>query len=989
MKRHPIRALIPAALLCLASASAQAQQPGSAEMAGRVVDPQGAAVAGAHVAVVDKATSLRREATANADGRFVLTGLAPSRYEVHVTAHGFAESVLSDMDLPVGHPVAVNVSLEVGDLAEQVSVEATPLVDTTGSVVDGIIGAAAIRNLPLNGRNFLELSFLVPGNAPTPNFDPTKTNTVLVSSAGQLGRGTNVTIDGADINDDAVGGSIQNLPEDAVQEFQIATNRFSAEIGRSGSSVINVVTRSGSEVTHGAASVFLRDHDWQALPATFDRTSGAEPPFKRQQYAFSLGGPLVRQKAYWFAAVEDRNQDGGVLVGTRDLATRTIERSFAEAPLDDLLATGRLDWTPSGADRLFGRYSYEDAKDTSSSASGRAIGSASQRQTSTNKTHVITAAWNRTLSSSAANSLRVSWSRFRNDTLPVSSGPQLTFPSILDGTSFRVPQGTTQERLQVAEAASFLKGNHSLKFGGEVQKVSADFDLGVFRDGRVEFVQDFPQFDLNGDGVVDDDDLLFAVTLRSATPERSLSLKDNKNTHLALFVQDDWRVSPRLTLNLGMRYEVDTNTKNVSGYGDVNPLARSFYVGDRKKDGNNVGPRIGFNWATADGRTSIHGGYGMYFDRVTLEITSLERGLDGRALAIQVRAGNALFFDPNRGGLPPGAPSIEDPFTGFILPGAGAAGINIIDNRMQDPTVQQFNLGVQRQIGSDFVVRVDGLHDLGTHFIIGRPLGTVENPVVGGPDLVKNLESSVNTKYDGLLVSAEKRFHGGSRLRASYTLSKAFNYANDDQIPFAYGPVDPTNLKLEYGPTPNDQRHRFVLSGTLELPKGFSLSPIWTLASAVPMDVMMPDGSTRVPVFQRNAGGRQFKTGGDLNTFLRALNASGGINGTLLPLVSGDARFGDGFDSLDLRLSKSFSFGQRAKVEGIVECFNVFNVTNILGVTTTNYSGFSNVLVRDSDDPNDPGYLRSTSFGKPITTAGGVFGSGGPRAFQLGVRLTF
>jgi hypothetical protein len=339
--------------------------------------------------------------------------------------------------------------------------------------------------------------------------------------------------------------------------------------------------------------------------------------------------------------------------------------------------------------------------------------------------------------------------------------------------------------------------------------------------------------------------------------------------------------------------------------------------------------------------------------------------------------------------VPPFAPTLQSPFTGFILPGAGASGINIIDNRLENPTVQQWNLGFQRQIGRDLVARADYVHNLGTHFIIGRTIGTVFNPVVGGEDRIVNLESSVNTHYDGLLLSLEKRFTNGTQVRAAYTLSKAFSYANDDQIPFSYGPVDPTNLKLEKGPTPNDQRHRLVLSGTIELPAGIRLSPIWTMASAVPMDIMMPDASTRVPAFQRNAGGRQFKTGAELNAFLGGLNASGGVNGVLLPLVDESARFGDRFDALDLRVSKSFEVGKERRIEVIAECFNVFNVTNILGVSTTNYSGFSNVLVRDSDEPADAAFLRSSRFGQPVTTAGGVFGSGGPRAFQFGARITF
>ncbi len=211
-----------------------------------------------------------------------------------------------------------------------------------------------------------------------------------------------------------------------------------------------------------------------------------------------------------------------------------------------------------------------------------------------------------------------------------------------------------------------------------------------------------------------------------------------------------------------------------------------------------------------------------------MELITLERGLDGRALPIAVRAGNALtapngqpiFLNPN-GTFAPGAPTFANPFSGFILPGAGASGINIIDNDLQNPSVQQSNLGLQYEFARNFVVRADYLHNFGTHFIIGRTVGTVNNPVVGGPDRVVNLESSVNFKYDGLLLSVEKRFANRFGFRAAYTLSKAFNYANDDQIPFSNGPIDSNNLQLEYAPTPNDQRHRFTAAGTIEMPYGF------------------------------------------------------------------------------------------------------------------------------------------------------------------------
>ena len=200
--------------------------------------------------------------------------------------------------------------------------------------------------------------------------------------------------------------------------------------------------------------------------------------------------------------------------------------------------------------------------------------------------------------------------------------------------------------------------------------------------------------------------------------------------------------------------------------------------------------------------------------------------------------------------------------------------------------------------------------------------------MVGGPDRVVNLESSVNTHYDALFVTAERRGTDYG-FRTSYTFGKALNYANDDQIPFANGPIDPTNLRLEYGPTPNDRRHNFTLAAWAQAGAGIQVAPIIRLASGVPMDILLPDASSRIPAFQRNAGGRQFETGAELNEALRQLNAQGGVNGVPLPLV------------------------------------------------------------RDSQEPGTPGFLQSSSFGQAVNTAGGVFGSGGPRALQLGLRFAF
>lgn len=983
MNKLIVQLIIIVSFVCSFAGFSFAQQP-IATLTGIVNDQNGAVIQGASVTATSKNTNYTRTVTTNNEGVYQISNLPADRYEIKVSATNF-ETKISDAPvlLNVGQTVSLTVTLSVGKTSVIVEfVEELPLIDTQTSKVDAVINDKEIENLPLNGRNYLELALLSPGNTIAPNFDPTKTNTIVISSAGQIGRGGNVMIDGTDNNDDVVGGTLLNVPQDAVQEFQVATNRFSAEYGRSASSVINVVTKSGTNEFHGSAAFFERDRKLQALPATFDRSQPA-PPFDRQQYSFTLGAPIIKNKLWAFGALEYRHQDGAVLVGIRDVPNRRIARGFAAAPLRDLLLNTRFDYQASDSHRFNFRYSFEDVDATDSSKLDRAIGSASYLQNLKNRFHSLMTAWSSVLSTRMFNEFGFSVNNFKNDTAPSAGGVQRTFPSILDGSSFRVPQGTTQNRLQFSDALTVLTGNHTFKFGAEYQRVDSSLFLGVFREGRIEFVQDFADADRNNDGQINDLDLLFAVTLRSQFPDRDLSLGDVDNNHFAFFIQDNWRVTKKFALNLGLRYEADTNVKNNSGYNNVNPLVASFYRGDRKADSNNFAPRVGFNYSILNEKLSFHGGYGIYYDRVVLQLITLERGLDGRALPISVRAGNALtapngapIFLNQMGQFLPFAPTVANPFTGFVLPGAGASGINIIDNNLQNPMIQQSNLGLQWGFAKDYVFRADYLHNFGTNFIIGRSVGVVNNPVVGGPDRVVNLESSVKFKYDGLLLSVEKRFSDRYSFRAAYTLSKAFNYANDDQIPFANGPINPNNLELEYGPTPNDQRHRFTLAGTVEMPYGFRLSPILTVASGVPMDIILPDGSSRVPQLQRNAGNRIFKNAADLNAFLQQINASGGVNGNALPLAPVNARFGDNFSSLDLRLSKLFTFSERFRLEPIVEVFNVFNTTNILGVSNTNYSGFGNVL-------------GTPTFGQPITTAGGVFGSGGPRAFQFAARFSF
>src|SRR5215217_12330 len=282
------------------------QQAANATLSGTVTDQMGAVIAGAQITATNKATGVKRETVSKQDGFYVLSNMTPGEYDVLFNATGFAAKTTKSLSLKVGQTLTLNPQLDVptyGAVVDDITYSA-PLVDSSTTVIDGVIVSREVESLPLNGRNFLELALLVPGNSPAPNFDPTKTNTVVISSAGQLGRGGNVTIDGADTNDDVVGGSIQNISQEAIQEFQIATNRFSSQLGRSGSSVINVITKSGTNELHGSGSVYFRDSSLQGLPATFDRSLDQSPPFDRQQYAFAIGGPIKKHQAFFFGSFE-------------------------------------------------------------------------------------------------------------------------------------------------------------------------------------------------------------------------------------------------------------------------------------------------------------------------------------------------------------------------------------------------------------------------------------------------------------------------------------------------------------------------------------------------------------------------------------------------------------------------------------------------------------------------------------------------------------
>jgi len=1045
------------------SLAATAQLPTST-LNGIVADPQGAVVAGARVVITNTATATSREATTGSDGGFAFTDLPPGDYSVRVSASGFATSEVKDFRLEVGRASTLNVSLKIAAGGEVIEVtEGELAVNTTQSMVQGRVEAQEIQTLPLNGRNFLDLAFLVPGNRPAPRFDPTKTITVEVSSAGAYGRGGNIVIDGADNNDEVVGGTLMNFPEDGLAEFQIAT-KFTAEVGRSSSSIINVATKSGTNNVHGSEYFFFRHKDLQGLPATFDRTQPT-PRFAREQFGGSLGGPLIRDKLFVFFAGEYLNQDHAVPVGIRDFTTNTVAGGSAPAFVHDVRITSKGDWVPDTSDHISLRYSFERSLDVDNGFLIRPLGGAANRQQSLNRYNSFLASWSKNFSPMQINTLSYQKNYFINnipaflpnspETNPggLAATNELRFPDVQDGANYRIPQRTRLARDQLRDTFYWSLGKHSVSFGAEFQYYGSDILFDIFGSGSVHLAQDFATADLNGDGVINDLDIPIAIALKSGAPVRPPTAPYEHNKYLGLFVQDDWRLRPGLTINAGLRWDIDFNSlgeteqnKPCQNLTTVNLncefIRNLLGPHDSSAKYKNFGPRVGFAWQPAALRnTVVRGGYGIYYDRVILEPALLEELLNGRAVPIVAFSGSTVVNghfapDPSTGNIV----NLANPFGGGSSP--FGIGVNVVDNKAATPLVQQFTLGVQRQFANDYLLSVDGIHTRGTRQLIPRYLRTlppgastaastyidcpnprdpctVIDPATGTPaaigcpadpscQSITDIESTARTWYDALWISFQKRpksgpWHPGYNV--SYTLSKTFDQQQDDQVSPSGAPTeDPAvvgmhvnDLKIEKGYAVSDERHRFMLSGNMEIPWKLNVSPIWTWASSIPENIDVPllsDG--RLPNIPRNALGRQISNGKALNAAIIAYNAlppclATGATAGPLPCNQGQLlnaagtgplqvdpriKFGHDFNSFDTRVSRIFHLKEPHTLEAIVDVFNLFNVTNIRGTTNRNYSGVNNVL-------------GTSDFNRALETAGKFFGSGGPRAFQFALRYSF
>ncbi len=1008
-----------------------AQTSNTGTVTGVVKDEKGGLVPGASVKMINPSTNAERTATTSADGIFEITQLVPGNYRLEVEAKGFSKYVQEPIVINVLQRTTVNPDLKVGGIGETVTVtgESAPLVETTKTDVSGVIDQRRLENLPVNGRSFASLAILIPGATLQPSFDPTKARVGTFSVGGSTGRNLNITIDGGDNKDNAVGGILQNFSMEGIQEFALSTQRFSAANGRSGGALLSVVSKSGSNEYHGSAFGFFRDDALNAnAPALLaeanadlfpDPKDAVKPPFSRQQFGGSFGGPIKHDKAFFFGTVERTRERGNSIVpGVDQAKIKFLEPfgyksvQFLPQPFNDWQYTVKGDFNLSPKHTLVTRFAGQN-NDALNDQAGFLIvrTDLSGGNESLNTLYNFLASLSSTLTSTTVNQLTYQFQTFDNRINATTDLNLLVFPDGLAvGRNGNVPQQTLQKKHQFRDDLSWNRGNHGFKFGGDFTFVptlgglfafnsAPEYDFNFNADEIALNPGQFPQgfkttqilpgsitcpaiagtatctaADLAGTGVVG------AVILSGGDP--SFNLREGAK-QFALYAQDDWKITPRITLNLGVRYDVDfgfvdnahaTENRTFQALKIIgSPFARKVVEDDK----NNLSPRIGIAWdARGDGRSVVRGGYGVYFDQSFLNVPLFAvQQANPEIYATFLNDGANLSINS-----PP--PSIPRPLNN---PLSGTRG-RMLDPDFQSPYTQQWNLGYAQEIGRNMAVEFDYIHILGLHEFTGLDINPRIGPLINAQRSSPNpgrvltaqfaahaaeltaafgtptpfgritvAQSDSRSRYDAFTASFKKRYADKFQLNAHYTYSKsrAWFGATAD-----FG-LQPQNLFVKFdpinnGPTAEDEPQRFVVSGIFDLPWGFQVAPIFQMASARPYSIFP------ACLCDINRDG--------VNNDRESVNP-GVDDQHKLPINN---QRGDKFSQLNLRVSKFFKWGERYKLGLFFEAFNVFNTGN-----------FGNQFQNVTGEPD---------FGKPINFFGATGFSeplGIPFQAQLGVRFNF
>ncbi len=971
------------ALLGLLGTNMFAQITATASVAGRVLDKSGAAIPGAEVKVSSKATGFTRTVTTSSEGLYNFDLLQSGIYEVRVSSKGFATSVILNVELAVGQTTRTDATLTVSAQAEVITVEAVAgTIDTTKTDVSRAITASEVQNLPLNGRDFANLAFLAPGAKPVNSYDPTKNRISIFGINGSAGRNVNITVNGIDNKDNTVGGPVMQLPLEAVQEFNISTQRFSAANGRSEGAAVNVITKSGTNQLHGSLFLYARDTSLTANDVL--NGSNPTPPISRQQYGGSFGAPIIKDKTFVFFAIERQRENTSIGVTADNLKELSLVTQFGAVPsasiptpYRDQRYNGRLDHRFNEKHNVFVSYNSQGNRGDNDQAGQNDDLTAGNF--TTNQLILANVTLNSVLKPTIVNSFTFGHQYWNNLIDATKYTPRVSFPAVNFGTNGNVPQQSYQRKWQFRDDISINKGRHTFKMGADFvnePKLGGFFTTPItlnltFQDNPSTITTNktlYPQsFATPG-----------AVTAMSASSGNSyFGIKDGKM--FGVYFQDDFKVNKRFNVNLGVRWDADYNLhggnlqEQERTYQQLKAVGSSF-AGVPKNDYNNFSPRVGFAYdLTGGGKHILRAGWGIYFGQtfINLPLFALQQAND-TVFTQTLSINSAGFGDAGAGIVPSTGKALSlfrygvDPLP-VIPPGKttlvdGAVG-RLVDPQYVNPYNHQFNAGYEWQIDNVNSLEVSYVHILGLREGKRQNINPLR-PEVGNtrpfdalfraaklPVLNQIIvESSIGrSRYDAMNITYKRRLSKRFSINTNYVLSQAKAYVGG---PAAFGNTasNPANIfdPGDFGPAPNDERHRVVFSGIFQLPYGIQLAPIMQTASARPWNPTQGtnwrgsgngNGTTRAVVFTNQP---------DNLTATKGLSAAairaGIADGSLKQLTYNNQR-GQEFFQLDLRVSKAFVFKERQRVEFLAQFFDLTN--------RANYGG------------NFQASIRSASFGLP------------------------
>ncbi|MGD9564221.1 MAG: carboxypeptidase regulatory-like domain-containing protein [Pyrinomonadaceae bacterium] len=967
MKRLVSPTIIAFVIFLFHSLSLAQSQTTTGTLQGTVVDPNGAVVSGATVAVRNVETGFERTVSTNSDGLFTAPLLPLGRYRVTTNASGFSTSVLENVDVTLGQTLSLRVALQVGTASVTVDVTAdSEVVDSARTELATQINERSVENLPINRRDFSRFALLTPGVSIVQGPDGDE-----ITINGQKGIQNNVTIDGSDANNPFFGEQrggqrpAFTISLESVKEFQVVPVGASAEFGRSSGGFINAVTKSGTNRFSGAAFVFFRN---QALSGQNPDAVDAGLPvedFTNYQFGGNLGGPIKKDRAFFFVAFErnDGKSSKPNFIDPRLInifATRfgsPNEQTTIERTNDADVFLAKFDIQVNDNNLLTLRHNYSRAEQVNGTFDVPTWGSSANGR-ETDKSNSFIGQLVSNFSANLLNELRFQWAKEERPRF--YDGPDLPDTTIgtFDGTisyrfgrPFFLPVPSDDVRVQMTDNFTVISGNHALKFGVDLNRTRVSQTFIGFARSRYIFAG--PTIDLAIQGFTDYIDnvspaglslyLQFAP-LGGRTVEEA-GTQAYTTFEPGLYVQDNWQVRRNLTLNLGFRWEAQYHPDPIN---DVFLTNFGQFVNDPRfpSDGtipdstDGWSPRAALSWSPGDdGKTAIRLGAGIYYARVPGLVVAGPRNTDGLIAGNIYRDGSFCAF------VSPGCPAYPGILTvpaGFSL---GNPGIAVFERNFKNPRTIQYSASVERELWANTSLLV--AYNMAkttrlTRFVNRNDIRLYGGAAIGpncsslglgiwcredgsGVGEIRSTESSARSLYQGITFQLNRRFANRFQFQANYLLSWDKSDDDNERDPFTFRYVDPRDLSPEYGFSDRDQRHRFNAFATFLLPYEINISPIVQYRSAQPTSEV--NRGSFPNIVQRNT-----------------------------------LRLDNEFFTFDIRASKAFKITERVEIEGIFEAFNIFN------------------------NRNQRSLPRPLTFNFDGTVSAGF---GEPRQAQLGVRLKF